>query len=129
MKESTTRTTKIFNTNLIKSVVNFLIENACNLYSVIRRLYSVDILEESSYLHSIKVVHGDLKCDNILIQGGTEIAKICDFGVSDTLSGDETLPDDFAGRFKGTPRFMVPEVRKKGFLRKSTGCFFHWVIG
>ncbi|KAI9985282.1 hypothetical protein PInf_004608 [Phytophthora infestans] len=33
------------------------------------------------YLHSEKVVHGDLKCNNIVI-GGDDKAKICDFGFS-----------------------------------------------
>ncbi|KAL3659234.1 hypothetical protein V7S43_015812 [Phytophthora oleae] len=33
------------------------------------------------YLHSEKVVHGDLKCNNIVI-GGDDQAKICDFGFS-----------------------------------------------
>ncbi|OWZ11729.1 Serine/threonine protein kinase [Phytophthora megakarya] len=32
------------------------------------------------YLHENKVVHGDLKCNNILVNGDT--AKICDFGFS-----------------------------------------------
>eukprot|EP00644_Phytophthora_capsici_P005561 jgi/Phyca11/98188/e_gw1.2.739.1 len=33
------------------------------------------------YIHSQKVVHGDLKCNNILI-GADDNAKICDFGFS-----------------------------------------------
>ncbi|GMF65152.1 unnamed protein product [Phytophthora lilii] len=33
------------------------------------------------YIHSQKVVHGDLKCNNILI-GADDKAKICDFGFS-----------------------------------------------
>ncbi|KAL4146023.1 hypothetical protein PRNP1_011896 [Phytophthora ramorum] len=33
------------------------------------------------YIHSQKVVHGDLKCNNILI-GADDQAKICDFGFS-----------------------------------------------
>ncbi|POM68220.1 Serine/threonine protein kinase [Phytophthora palmivora] len=33
------------------------------------------------YLHSEKVVHGDLKCNNIVI-GADDKAKICDFGFS-----------------------------------------------
>ncbi|GMF29749.1 unnamed protein product [Phytophthora fragariaefolia] len=34
-----------------------------------------------AYLHSQKVVHGDLKCNNIVI-GADDKAKICDFGFS-----------------------------------------------
>ncbi|RLN51757.1 hypothetical protein BBJ28_00021973 [Nothophytophthora sp. Chile5] len=37
------------------------------------------------YLHHEEVVHGDLKCNNILV-GADRMAKICDFGFSDIRS-------------------------------------------
>ena len=34
-----------------------------------------------AYLHSIQILHGDLKAINILV-GAEEEAKVCDFGLS-----------------------------------------------
>ncbi|EGZ30285.1 hypothetical protein PHYSODRAFT_422532, partial [Phytophthora sojae] len=47
-----------------------------------RSTLSLEILSQAaqavSKMHSIGIVHGDLKCDNILVWGNTQV-KICDF--------------------------------------------------
>jgi serine/threonine protein kinase len=40
------------------------------------------IVDGVAYLHSHRVVHRDLKPDNILLYGSTLIPKISDFGLS-----------------------------------------------
>ena len=35
-----------------------------------------------AYLHSINTVHRDIKLDNILIEEGTRMVKLIDFGFS-----------------------------------------------
>ncbi|KAI9029124.1 kinase-like domain-containing protein [Hyaloraphidium curvatum] len=72
-----------------------------------------------AYLHSYKVLHGDLKCANIMIDH--DIPKIADFGLAKvrthlslgTTSGDR----DAGGSASGTPPFMAPELWRGGKLR------------
>ena len=56
------------------------------------------------YLHAQKVVHRDLKPDNILIDR-LGVLKIVDFGVASTFTGEDDTLTDAAG----TPAFMSPE--------------------
>ena len=60
------------------------------------------------YLHYQNVVHGDIKPQNLLVedQGGTQVVKIADFGISKMLEGEGQNVTDAAG----TPAFMSPEL-------------------
>uniref|UniRef100_H3G5S0 non-specific serine/threonine protein kinase n=1 Tax=Phytophthora ramorum TaxID=164328 RepID=H3G5S0_PHYRM len=44
------------------------------------------------YLHEMGVIHGDLKCDNILV-GSDGLAKLTDFGLS-TIESDASYGND-----------------------------------
>ncbi|RLN32377.1 hypothetical protein BBJ28_00024492 [Nothophytophthora sp. Chile5] len=72
-----------------------------------RRLWRLflDAAQGLSYLHSKKVVHGDLKCNNLLV-GGDEKAKLCDFGFSFIRSESEGLS---AKAQPNTIRWKAPE--------------------
>ena len=79
-----------FNRNgLEESVLSYIMKN---------------VLEGLKYLHSLSIIHRDVKAANILIAKGNVI-KLADFGVSGQLNGN-------TGRktFVGTPYWMAPEI-------------------
>ena len=66
------------------------------------------------HIHSLKIVHLDLKASNIMLQDGK--IKICDFGLASVLPA--------AAEMKGTWHWMAPETitnrwRSEDF---TTGC-------
>ncbi|OIV99336.1 hypothetical protein TanjilG_17146 [Lupinus angustifolius] len=77
---------------------------ACGLGEETARRYLRDIVSGLSYLHSHRIVHGDIKPDNLLItRHGT--VKIGDFSVSQAFEDD----NDELRRSPGTPVFTAPE--------------------
>lgn len=65
---------------------------------------SKQILEGLYYLHNKKIIHYDIKSDNVLLSNDG-IIKIIDFGESDIISGES-----FTLGVKGTYIYMAPEM-------------------
>eukprot|EP01097_Dermamoeba_algensis_P006527 TRINITY_DN4089_c0_g2_i1.p1 TRINITY_DN4089_c0_g2~~TRINITY_DN4089_c0_g2_i1.p1 ORF type:complete len:582 (-),score=171.01 TRINITY_DN4089_c0_g2_i1:92-1837(-) len=65
-------------------------------------------LQGICYLHSMKVIHRDLKASNIMVSTNG-VAKIGDFGVSEHLSSLKS----FNGSLAGSPYWIAPEVISK----------------
>jgi NIMA (never in mitosis gene a)-related kinase len=59
------------------------------------------------YLHSKKIIHRDIKTQNLFLTGDNTI-KIGDFGISKVLS--DTTKNQFAMTVVGTPYYMSPEA-------------------
>jgi len=57
------------------------------------------------HIHSNKIVHRDIKLENILIDLNNNI-KICDFGIGRILTSSKQLLHDKCG----TPMYMAPEI-------------------
>ena len=71
------------------------------------------ILEGIFYLHSQPnpVIHRDLKCDNIFINGNDGKVLIGDLGLSTSLRGAASC----ATSIVGTPEFMAPELYEEKY--------------
>merc|ERR1712190_715142 len=74
------------------------------------------MLQSLSHLHSVQVVHRDVKPANFLVGGESgQIVKLCDFGLSDRLPKQRKLFD-----IVGTPPYLCPEMlREEGYDCKS----------
>lgn len=76
-----------------------------------------------AYLHSFDVLHGDLKCANIMVDN--DIPKICDFGLAKirehiSASSSHGAP---SGQAAGTAGFMAPEYCESGKLKPPVDVF------
>eukprot|EP00939_MAST-03C_sp_MAST-3C-sp1_P005186 g5186.t1 len=72
--------------------------------SVVRSI-AKDLVQALHYLHSNRVIHRDMKPQNILIcPNGT--VKLCDFGFARVMSHQTIVLTSI----KGTPLYMAPEV-------------------
>jgi len=62
------------------------------------------IIEAIKYCHSKRILHRDIKLDNILLslEG---VVKICDFGVSKIVNPGERMTEQC-----GTPAYIAPEI-------------------
>nr|KYP61454.1 Microtubule-associated serine/threonine-protein kinase 3 [Cajanus cajan] len=88
--------------------------NGGDLYSLLRnlgcldeevaRVYIAEVVLALEYLHSLRVVHRDLKPDNLLIAHDGHI-KLTDFGLSKVGLINST--DDLS---VGTPDYLAPEI-------------------
>jgi len=68
------------------------------------------IIEGLGYMHSMNIVHRDIKLENLLLDSKNNV-KIIDFGFSIENPKDKTL-----NVFCGTPSYMAPElVTKKNY--------------
>ncbi|SJL06646.1 uncharacterized protein ARMOST_09988 [Armillaria ostoyae] len=73
-----------------------------------RHKLALDITRGMDYLHTLSIVHGDLKGDNILITDDCR-AVIADFGISFVM-GVTTFATSSSSHKGGTVRWEAPEV-------------------
>ncbi|GLE00386.1 hypothetical protein PINS_up009143 [Pythium insidiosum] len=85
-------------------------------WKIIKR-WCIQILEGLHYLHSQNppVIHRDLKCDNIFINGNTGDLRIGDLGLSTQLAVHKRSR---AQSVLGTPEFMAPELYDESYDEK-----------
>lgn len=75
--------------------------------------YLHQTLEALEHLHNKKVLHLDVKVDNVLLSADCTDTFLCDFGLSQTLDDNGWSTKAFRGSaFAGTETHMAPEVAK-----------------
>ena len=96
----------VFITELMTSgTLRDYIRNVKNMNIKIIRKWSRQILEGIFYLHSLNpmIIHRDIKCENIFVNGATGIVKIGDLGIA-------KKKDIKRYTMVGTPEFMAKEI-------------------
>ena len=101
-----------------KGSLRSLLNKKINLSPLYKIYLIYCICNGLQYVHSKGIVHGDLKCDNILLsdEGSSRfpIPKLADFGLG------QFHPNDVAA---GTPGFIAPEIFKGSGLNFKTDIF------
>jgi tRNA A-37 threonylcarbamoyl transferase component Bud32 len=67
---------------------------------------AIQIAQGLSAAHAVGIVHRDLKPDNVLVEHGTGIARLCDFGLAKRVGDGKVTVE---GMVAGTPAYMAPE--------------------
>ncbi|KAK9823953.1 hypothetical protein WJX72_006631 [[Myrmecia] bisecta] len=101
----------------------FMRNGAPDLPSIYRTL--IDIAAGLDYLHSLGVVHGDLKDANILLKSTATdprgfVCKIADFGLSRVLDVDAT---HISTKTYGTISYMPGELLQAGKLTRAADVY------
>eukprot|EP00871_Galdieria_phlegrea_P001109 jgi/Galph1/199/GphlegSOOS_G4900.1 len=109
------RTTCDFITELMTSgTLKEYIKRAQTIKVKVIRRWGENILEAIEYLHTQNppIMHRDLKCDNIFINGNSGTLKVGDLGLSAVRDKPVALS------VLGTPEFMAPELYEEKYSEK-----------
>ncbi|KAG8228702.1 hypothetical protein J437_LFUL008691 [Ladona fulva] len=93
-------------TEFAKKELYTILGNEGNLPEPRAREIACDLVSALYYLHSHRVLHRDLKPQNVLLDSEDGTAKLCDFGFARSMTtGTHVLTS-----IKGTPLYMAPEL-------------------
>lgn len=94
---------------LMEFVSGGLLFDLCQLMSSMGedagRFFAIQMLDSIDYIHQRRVVHRDLKLENILVDDHLNL-KVADFGFASYKSIDELKS------YRGTMTYMAPEIKE-----------------
>lgn len=83
--------------------------NGCPLGQDLVLYYFTQITLAMHYIHSLKILHRDLKTQNVFLNRKRTIVKVGDFGISKELNSK-----DVASTVIGTANYLSPEICEGG---------------
>lgn len=99
----------VFTTELMPSgcLKKYLKKNPTALTTPVLKSWALQILEALHYMHTCqpKIIHRDIKAQNIFVNGATGVVKVGDLGLCASLGLQSTAVSCI-----GTPEFMAPET-------------------
>jgi len=109
----------VFITDILQggSLREYIRQRKVNLGRV--KSWCTQILDALQYLHRSGIIHRDLKCDNIFIDGPSGKVTIGDLGLSTKYANSNTKSTAAKGMsIVGTPEFMAPELYEERYDEK-----------
>jgi len=111
------------------SLSNYLLKSQTTLDYSLKLRIALDTAQAMHFLHENKILHRDLKPDNLLfVSKNSEdpiIVKLTDFGTSRAVS-EKTSNQYTVG--VGTPMYMSPEILSKQSYNKTSDVFSYGVL-
>lgn len=95
----------IFHTNVVLQAMSDMLKKRKKLTEPETRYYLHQLVQSLQYLHSILVIHRDLKLGNLFLDSDMRV-KVGDFGLATRLE----RPDERRKTICGTPNYIAPEI-------------------
>lgn len=110
---------------LMEFVEGGLLFDLCQLMQVmgedVGRFFALQMLDSIEYMHSRRVVHRDLKLENILVDEMLNL-KVADFGFASYKS------IDCLSSYRGTMTYMAPEIKEGKKYKGQTADLFSFGV-
>eukprot|EP00053_Salpingoeca_punica_P014614 m.133093 g.133093 ORF g.133093 m.133093 type:complete len:386 (+) comp16503_c0_seq2:650-1807(+) len=87
-------------------VIRQYAQNMRTMPLILIKLFSYQLCRAMSYLHYVGICHRDIKPQNVLVDPGTGILKVCDFGSAKKLVPDEPNVSYICSRYYRAPELI-----------------------
>lgn len=119
--------------NLVLEFLSDTLHRVLKHYSVMKKsmdqyhakLYQYQIMRGIAYFHGKGIVHCDIKPQNLLLDGGSQTLKICDFGTAKRMALGHTSNAYACSRYYRAPELILGSTSYSTAVDLwSAGCVF-----